>query len=69
MLALLTLAARVLLHRLRASAAAAYAAAGSVAQQALGNVRTVAAFGQEGAMLEQYEAALESTTKVLCFDA
>ena len=40
-----------------------------MAQQALGNVRTVAAFGQEGAMLEQYEAALESTTKVLCFDA
>ena len=63
MVALLTLAARVVVHGLQARAAAAYSAAGSVAQQTLGNMRTVATYGQERAMLQQYDAALEGTAK------
>ena len=44
--------------------AKAYVAASSVVQQALGSVRTVAAYGQEEAVVREYDSTLEVPDKV-----
>ncbi|PSC68810.1 ABC transporter B family member 1 [Micractinium conductrix] len=52
----------VLTARLEARASSAYAQAGGIALEAITNIRTVAAHGQEGAILKAYAVALAEPT-------
>ena len=50
--------------RLQAKASRAYSRAGGIAQEAVANIRTVAAFGREEATLKNYAAELGAPTRV-----
>jgi ATP-binding cassette subfamily B (MDR/TAP) protein 1 len=49
---------------LQAKATKAYSRAGGIAQEAVSNLRTVAAYGQEEAAVKSYASALTPPTKV-----
>ena len=50
----------------QARASRAHSRAGGIAQEAVGNYRTLAAYGQEDATVESYSQALAAPTKVGC---
>lgn len=51
-------------ERMQKRSAAIYEAANTVAQQSIGQIRTVAAYGQQSKLVVQYGAALEQPYKI-----